>query len=381
MGPDSALTTIDSQGTVGRLAPRDFVRSFAGWNSAGTQMAYVISEQIPPETVPSGSALLTRDLRARDALIVLPDGAKPRVLLSGMRLTFPQWSPTGDTISVWGTFTPSHRSWADDVLSHGLAMRAGDPAAVIDAKTGFVRWLAINGDELAQIGHALQLKGDYVGAREKYREAEQTLSKLEPFRPSELLQGASGNVARRRTFELFYWHCLTKLGEDRKAAERLKAFEEAYRIHWPATGKGPVTTAEEIDRDLSSPLARQQTEQLASVIRALAEAQVLLSVNDLDRAIEFFKHKVGSVRAKRSEASAERLGDLCALSQLYTLAGRAREFQVLATNDLGPALTTALEDRRNAPTSNTVDTVRAALTDCFGRSSIVPCRPRRCLAR
>ena len=188
MGPEPTLTVIDAQGQLERPAPGEFVRSFLGWNAAGNELAYVVAEHTSQPTVKTWSELLSVDPLARDALVVsatprdvkdrdvkgsdakggdaksgVAGSGQPRILLSGMRLTFPQWSPARDTISVWGTFTPTHRSWADTAVAHGLAMRAGDPAAAIDAASGSVRWLAINGDEQAQVGHAFQIKRDFAG--------------------------------------------------------------------------------------------------------------------------------------------------------------------------------------------------------------------------
>ncbi len=186
------LTVIDAAGKIEHPVPHDFVRNFAGWNPPGDTLAYVIAEHPPrdlftaaspkpgrasdpakkrelaekadsDEKPVNGSPLLWPDPLARDALVVLPKGGPPRVVIAGLRFTFPQWSPARESISVWGTFTPSHQSWVDAVLGHGLTMRTGDPAAVIDVATGNVRWLAIKGDEQAQIGHYLQEKHDFAG--------------------------------------------------------------------------------------------------------------------------------------------------------------------------------------------------------------------------
>jgi hypothetical protein len=322
--------------------------------------------------------LLAADPLARDALVVLPKGGQPRVLISGLRLTFPQWSQGHETISVWGTFTPSHQSWVDSAVSRGLTMRPGDPAAVIDVHSGTIRWLAINGDEQAQVGHYLQLKRDFPGALDLYRKAEKSLPKLEPLTPIEIEQGVPGSAARRRMFEFLMWHCLTKLHQDGEAADRLNAFERACQIQWPAaTGAGalsgnspggPNTPSAASATPLSAPQARPQAEQLASVIRAFAEAQGLLSVSDLDSAIEFFNHKLDARHSKAGVDSLQRLGDVLALSQLELLAGRSGSYLELVTSDLGPPLATALEDRRNASSTDGADIVRLALADCAGRA-------------
>jgi WD40-like Beta Propeller Repeat len=393
----SRLTLIDAQGKTGYPAPRDFVRSFAGWNATGDAMAYVVAEHAPPELPPasqgptverreSGSPLLWPDPLARDALVVVPKGGEFSVVISGLRLTFPQWSPAHETISVWGTFTPSHQSWIDGALGRGLTMRAGDPAAVIDVKTKMIRWLAINGDEEAQIGHYLQLKRDFAGALERYRKAEKTLPKLEPLTPNEIVQGASGAASRRRIFEFLLSRCLTKLHEDREAAEHLHAFEQAYQIRWPspaernARSDAPAKVenasapANASVLPLFGPEARPEAEQLASVIRAFAEAQAILSLDDLDGAVVFFDQKRDATRNKEkpnslsSAAAADEFADLLALSQIDLLAGRNAHYLQIATNEIGRLLATSLDDPRVTSSMDATDTARLALAGFAGRA-------------
>jgi Tol biopolymer transport system component len=389
------LTLIDTKGKAEHPAPHDFVRGFAGWNSAGDELAFVRAEHAPPPLVaarsqtpapgngPDGSPLLWPDPWARDALVV-SKGGQSRVLLAGLRLTFPQWSPGHETISVWGTFTPSYESWANQAVGRGLGVRAGDPAAVIDVASGNVRWLAINGDEQAQIGHYLQLKRDFAGALEWYRRAEKTLPKLEPLNSAEFGQGVAGHVARRRTFEFLLWHCLAKLGKDQEAAPHLAAFEQAYHLQWPSDSKSaPAASSKPAANTPATPTAappaplppeaRRQAECLASVLRALTEAQVLLSVDDAAAATDFFNHKLEAAH-KLETASGKnavdptiRLGDLLALTQLDLLSRNFGRYLQHATNDLGPLVVTTLEDRGPPSSADTGDPVRFALADGVGR--------------
>jgi hypothetical protein len=391
------LTLIDAHGKAEHPAPHDFVRGFAGWNSAGDELAYVVAEHAPPRLVAApgqvpapangqdGSPLLWPDPLARDALVVSKGGVS-RVLIAGLRLTFPQWSPGHETIAVWGTFTPSYESWANRAVGRGLGVRAGDPAAVIDVTSGSVRWLAINGDEQAQVGHYLQLKRDFSGALEWYRRAEKTLPKLEPLDPSEFGQGVAGHTARRRTFEFLLWHCLAKLGNDREAAEHLTAFEQAYHLQWPAApasapaGAGkPATTAAAATPAPLPPEAREEAECLASVLRAFAEAQALLSVDDVAGATDFFNHKLDAARGKDPVDSAQRLADALALSQLDLLSRNFGRYLQRATNDVGPLVVTMLEDRQQTSSTDTADLVRFALADGVGRGSGPLFQPRSAL--
>jgi len=172
-------------------------------------------------------------------------------------------------------------------------------------------------------------------------------------------------------------HCLSKLHQDGEAAEHLKAFEHAYQIEWPhvaaSTGSAdanktsptpPNANAAALSNSESRPLA----ERLASIVRALAEAQALLSLDDLDGAIGFFTHKLAA-DPKRAD-SVERLGDLFALSQLYLLAKRSQEYLQVVTDELGPVIASTLEDRRNPQSTAAADSLRLALADCAGRALI-----------
>jgi hypothetical protein len=321
---------------------------------------------------------------ARDALVV-SKGGQSRVLIVGLRLTFPQWSPGHETISVWGTFTPSYDSWANHAVGRGLGVRTGDPAAVIDVASGNVRWLPINGDEQAQIGHYLQLKRDFAGALEWYRRAEKTLPKLEPLNPAEFGQGVAGHTARRRTFEFLLWHCLAKLGKEQEAATHLTAFEHAYQLKWPVDSKStpaasskPATNAPATTPAAASPAplppeAREQAECLASVLRALTEAQALLSVDDVAAATDFFNqkleaaHKLETASGKKTADPGERLGDLLAVTQLDLLSHNFGRYLQHATNDLGPVAVSTLEDRGPLSSADPADLVRFALADGVGR--------------
>ena len=81
-------------------------------------------------------------------------------MFSGLRVTFPHWSPSSsdEVLSLWCTFSPSHRSLLARFLGGGL--RSGDPAALLDARTGALSWMAVSPLEEAQIGHYHQIKRD-----------------------------------------------------------------------------------------------------------------------------------------------------------------------------------------------------------------------------
>jgi Tol biopolymer transport system component len=356
--PMPTLKVVDLHGRTSQPFPDCVVRTFAGWNAAGDKIACVVAEKTPPRVPESWALLLLPDPLARDSILLADAHGSRRTVASGLRFTFPHWSPKRDQLSVWGTFSPSHRSLASDMWLGGLGLRRGDPAAVVDTSTGAIRWLAINGDELAQIGHFFLLKHDDAQAREWYRKADKQLPKLEPLRPADLLHGLSGAAARRRTFEIFYWYCLTKLNEPNEAATRLAAFDSAHRIEWPpiadrsaaasrpAEKRSAPATSDPALASSSGP-ARREMETLVSISKALSIAQIFLSVGDADGAQAYFNRRL------ESADDPDRLGDLMALSQLCLLRKDDRDYVALVTDRLAPLLAETLQDPPDA--KHTVD--------------------------
>src|SRR5207248_879013 len=101
---------------------------------------------------------------ARDKVYVAAgegtDAGRP--VFSGMHVTFPQWSPREDKLSLWVTFMPAYRSVVSHLLGWGL--RPGDPAAVFDLKTGQLAWLPANGQTLEQHLQELLDPSNLVGS-------------------------------------------------------------------------------------------------------------------------------------------------------------------------------------------------------------------------
>jgi dipeptidyl aminopeptidase/acylaminoacyl peptidase len=88
------------------------VRRFAGWSASGKQLAYIVPDRIPFAENEMWAFLLVPDPLARDA-VYLADGTsgkQGRQVFSGMRVTFPQWSPKEEKLSVWFTFSPTYQS-------------------------------------------------------------------------------------------------------------------------------------------------------------------------------------------------------------------------------------------------------------------------------
>jgi hypothetical protein len=124
------------------------VRRFAGWCAAGDHLAYVVPDVILGAEGPLWSFLLVPDPLARDA-VMIEDGTgvgrrTSEPVFSGLRVTFPHWSSSSsdELLSLWWTFSPSHRSVLSRFLGGGL--RPGDPAALLDARTGTLAWMAVS---------------------------------------------------------------------------------------------------------------------------------------------------------------------------------------------------------------------------------------------
>src|SRR5262249_27086496 len=147
---------------------------------------------------------------ARDRVYLAPGtGNEPgQAVFSGMRVTFPLWSPNEDKLSLWVTYMPTYRSVVSQLVGWGL--RPGDPAAVFHPKSGKLDWMPVNGHEKVQVGNYFLLKQNYAEAWRWYQEAERALPRPAPLQVSNFadlgraLQGP-------RDFGVFEYHCLTKL--------------------------------------------------------------------------------------------------------------------------------------------------------------------------
>src|SRR5262249_49281556 len=161
----------------------------------GDRLAYVVPDPIPLADGPMWAFLLVPDPLARDS-VYLADGAgrEPgHEVFAGMRMTFPQWSPREDKLSLWVTFSPAFRSLVSMLLNWGL--RPGDPAAIFDGKAGELHWMAVNAHEKIQIGHYHLFKRNYAQAWQWYAEAERELPPPKPQTAREvvdLLSDVSG---------------------------------------------------------------------------------------------------------------------------------------------------------------------------------------------
>jgi hypothetical protein len=304
------------------------VRSFAGWDAAGRFLAYTTAEPLALPDENGLGLLLFADPLARDVLWVAPGAgdAPGRSVVSGLRTSFVRWSPGGERLSQWFTFSPSHQSIFSKGLNWGL--RRGDPAATIDPQTGAVSWMAVDADELAQVGHYYLQKREYDTAWSWYERAERGRKPAPGVAPG-------AGVRPFRDPSLFAYHCLNKLGRGEEARARLAAFREKAPALLPAVDpKSPDPVMREVGTLL--PLARD-----------LYAAEVFLSLDAAEDGEAFFRRTLAE-----ATTDDDRLSAAVALSQLVLLRGRTAEYADLATGTIAPLLLRAWQPRKAGDAAN-----------------------------
>ncbi|MGE3804372.1 MAG: hypothetical protein AB7K24_06845 [Gemmataceae bacterium] len=306
------------------------VRQFVGWSVGGKHLAYIVPDRIPLTEGPGWAFLLLPDRKARDA-VFLADGAgnEPgHEVFSGMRVTFPQWSPRDEQLSLWVTFAPTHRSWVSQFI--GRSLQPGDPAALLDPKTGKLSWLAVNAHEKAQIGHYHLLKRDYAEAWRWYSAAEREQSPAvaapSPRQTLAMLQDLDG----RGDSTFFQYYCLTKLGRDDEARAMLERYTKTFL---PAT-----TTAN--NRNPGEQILQGMLREVlapdgvfAPLFRDLYAAEVFLSLDAVEDGESYFRGRLAATRGER-----ERLSAALVLGQLLLLQGKHAEYLELASASVAPLL-------------------------------------------
>jgi Tol biopolymer transport system component len=320
-GKDSAdlviLQTKDKQRT--EIRKIDVVR-FAGWDHAGTHLAYVVAEPIANDS--PWTTLLMPEPGARNAVYLADgDGKQPgKVVFSGLRVTFPKWSPTEEKLSLWLTFTPTHRSIVSKML--GVGMPIGDPAATLDVTNGQVAWMATNAFEKAQIGHYHLIRKEYEQAWNWYTDAEREMKPDEKDKATPLINP--------RDISFFQYFCLTKLGRDAEAREKL---EQVKRLFTPAVN-GDAKKPDPNDPIHAIPLLNgllNQNADTALLLRDLYAAEVFLSLNAAVEGQAFFEKEFTDAPTEEAKISAA-----LALSQIHLLRNQHVDYARLATDVLLP---------------------------------------------
>ncbi len=327
---NATLHLIDRPDAWSASISREPVRRFAGWNAKGDQLAYIVAEPRPEAEGKRWAFLLVPDAQPRDAVYVAAGtGKEPgREVFAGMRVTFPRWSPQEDKLSVWFTFSPTHRSLLSRLLGWGLP--PGDPAAVLDVQTGQTNWMAVHAYEKAQIGHYHLLKQAYAEAWRWYQEAEAALPPPPALPPGQPLE----NLLVRRDFTFFEYYCLTKLGREAEARAKLAQFRERTARLVRGDPPAPAPGAEQGRGPEPKPSVPSEIEvfQIA-LLNDFYIAEVFLSLDAVSDGQEFFRKQLAEV-----QTDGARLSSAIVLSQLLLLEKKHTDYAELATGTIRPLL-------------------------------------------
>jgi hypothetical protein len=324
-----SLILLRGKGEPSRPVNRRPVRSFAGWNSSGERLAYIVPDEIPFADSEMWAFLLVPDRAARDVVVVANGmGNEPgREIFSGMRVTFPQWSPREDKLSLWFTFSPTYRSLVSLLLNWGL--RPGDPAALFDAKTGKIGWLAVNSHELAQIGHYYLLKRDYAEAWRWYEKAGREAPPAKPQVTADFFAWLR-SIANSRDSSFFQYYCLSKLGREKEAQVKLSQFRRTFlpefrREHsqegQPSGDLGLGRWVEEV---------LEPNGFFTPFLRDLDSAEVFLSLDAAEDGEAYFRKAMTT-----ADNESTRLASNIVLAQLLLVERKYGAYADLATHQIG----------------------------------------------
>ncbi|MDB5308038.1 MAG: hypothetical protein JWO38_2240 [Gemmataceae bacterium] len=348
------LGLVGPTGWLGTLSDSPVV-SFAGWEATGRRMAYVTTEPLPyaaafpHHKLPAAEAgapapdlsitaglwatLFAPNPAARTAVwFAGAGGGTPRKVVSGVRATFPHWSPTEPRLSVWLTVEPPYR------LTPGarVGMRPGDPAALIDAETGDLVWLPVNGSEHAQIGHVELRLGRIDAALRRFDEA---AAGLPPAGPADWM--------------FFRAVALRKAGREADSVDAGRRF-----VPPAATARG------EQDRMLLSLMASRVRVPEGDIFQARHRfaAEAFASLEMAAEGIEFLRREFAEARSDRDRLSAS-----VALCQVLLLADRRAEYADHVVDELLPlaarVFPTAGRDREAVSGAIAVTVLPLAVTE------------------
>ncbi len=332
------LKLIDStaQGS-GAPAMAESVRELIGWNVAGDKLAYISPEIVAPNRDDRWTFLLIPVAAPRDRVLLLStDGntAEPEAVLRGLRITFPLWSPTENKLSLWGTYSPTHQSWLTPLLPF-FSLPPGDPAAVFDADSGEISWLAINGVEEAQVAHHLLLTGDFAQAWEWYQKSNASLPKPRPI----TIEGAFDSLRQRMGLSntlFFQSYCLDKLGRIEESEQKLREFRRTFAID-------PNSSAGMLEALLGDENARRQLNwpRLVDDVNRIMQDQYMgeafLSLDAAEDGVVFFRREMSLAKTKTAKHSSA----LC-LSQMLLVAEQYDEYIDVAFDEILPQLANVL---------------------------------------
>ncbi|HEY3963714.1 MAG TPA: hypothetical protein VGM05_04100 [Planctomycetaceae bacterium] len=320
----SSLRIYDRDGKISEPIESRSVRRFAGFDRTGSRLAYVVADETGlPAPDQEWNFILPSDRLARDTVAIseTSDTISHQDVFSGMRVTFPIWSPQENRLSLWLTFSPRYRSLFSILFRWGLW--PGDPAATLDLATGEIAWMAVSPAEELQIGHYYLLKRDYARAWERYEKAN---AKLPARRaPRDLMEFVNTIGAPERS-QLFEYHCLQQLGRHDDARARLADFEQTFFPAPPAAGEPATQVLDDILRQFGP-----QAELLKHLLHDLYVAEVFLSIDAPEAGIAVLQEQTA-----RSETDSQRLSGAVALAQVLLAAGRREAYLTVCSDQIIP---------------------------------------------
>jgi tetratricopeptide (TPR) repeat protein len=335
-GETGSLRLLPEGGELSEPVNRRPVRHFAGWQRDGESLAYVVPDRVPLADGPMWALLLLPDPLARDAVLLADGkGTEPgQEVFSGMRVTFPHWSPKEDKLSLWATFSPTYRSWLSQLLQGlNLGVRRGDPAAVFDTTTGRLGWMATDGQEKAQVGHYYLLKHEYAEAWRWYEQAERDQPPAPAERPPLDLANL-GAVLESHDYSFFEYLCLTKLGRHEEAAAKLARFRNTY-LRISDQQLEPLSGVKIDNRSLEQWLrdALAPETLTGALLRDLYMAEAFLAVDAVADGERFFHRAVDT-----APNDSARLSSALVLAEFLLLQQKFAAYTELATGTVAPLL-------------------------------------------
>jgi hypothetical protein len=343
-GDRGLLRVADRKGEAVTVTTKA-VRTFAGWEAQGRHLAYTTAADVPLKREDGRFCLLfSADPLARDVLWIAPGDGRDagHSVVSGLRTTFANWSPKDEKLSLWFTFCPTHGSLFSRGLGWGL--RPGDPAAVIDATTKKISWMAVNANEMAQVGHYYLLKRDHDTAWSWYEKARK--DRAAQAEPEERRSG--WEAVRPRPFRdvsFFEYYCLDKLGRREEAKKRLAQFRDNARRLLPSDedlDTFPLRMGN--DKAKSDQWLRNEVRSLVPLARDFYAAEVFLSLDAAADGEAFFRKALAE--AANDE---DRLSAAVVLSQLLLLEGKANDYATVVVDSLAPLAAKSCEPAAGQP--------------------------------
>lgn len=353
---EAKLNILDPDGQTSPLPSKESPRKFAGFDTTGRNVAYIVPSRNDLHLESKHWALLLIPARlARDSVRIAPADASVEgtEIFSGLRVTFPLWSPTEEKLSLWLTFMPRYISlltmagqWTPGFRPWGLW--PGDPAATIDTKTGTIAWMAVSPQEELQIGHYHLLKRNNEEAWKWYAKAREKLPVSKPPANWQEFLNRLGSPENSQPFEAI---CLQRLGRPAEAAARWADFEQNFYPAPPVVRNPgePIPldehAADAVANDLLTQIFGPQTELMKPFLKDLFLAEVFLSVDGLDEALAHFRRP-----APEAETDEFAFSRAVVLAQLLLIARDHEEYFKHCTDVVAPlALKLWIPDKAGQP--------------------------------